>query len=75
MSFFDLLNHTTILTLFKWMIVIALTLYTFFALLITKQIKVMNKAISTQYGRFLYLFGAFHLLLAFLILILAIIIL
>ena len=75
MNLFDLLNHNTILLLFKWMIVIALFLYTFFAFLITKQIKVMNKAVSTKYSRSLYLFGTLHLLLSLLILILAIIIL
>ncbi len=71
----DFLNHLTILLIVKWMIVAGLTLYTFFAFLIAKQIKVMNKAVSTQYGYFIYGFGLFHFFAALTVLILAILIL
>ncbi len=68
-------NHLTILLLVKWMIFISLTLYSFFAFLISKQIKVMNKAVSTQYGQLIYQLGLIHFLASLLVLALALIIL
>ncbi len=72
---FDFINQTTILMAIKWMIVSGLILYSFFGFLISKQIQVMNKAVSTQYGKFIYQLGLIHFLSSILVVIIAIVIL
>ena len=71
----NFIDNFSILLLVKLMIVIALSLYSFFALLISRQIQVMNKAVSTQNGQAMYLLGLIHFITSLFVLALAIIIL
>ena len=71
----NLINNFSILLLVKLMIIISLGLYSFFAFLISRQIQVMNKAVSTQHGKAMYFLGLAHFLVSIFVLALAIIIL
>ncbi len=71
----NLINNFSILLLVKLMIIISLGLYSFFAFLIYRQIQVMNKAVSTQHGKAMYLLGLIHFFASIFVLALAIIIL
>ncbi len=76
MNFFiHFIENFSILVLVKLMIIVSLGLYSFFAFLISRQIQVMNKAVSTQHGKAMYLLGLIHFFASIFVLALAIIIL
>ena len=72
-NFINIIDQISILNVIKLMIVIGLTVYSFFAFLMMRQIKVMNKAVSTQYGSALWIVGLSHFILAISVLFIAIV--
>lgn len=73
-ALFDLLN-LTFLDLVKWMFVAGLVLYTIFALIIVRQVKVMSEAVESDANYLFQILSWLHLLMAGLLVAAAIVIL
>jgi len=64
-----------VLLFVKVLLIIAALLYLFFAFLVTRQIKVMRSTVITPYSNLIQLFGLVHLMFAFGVLLLFVILL
>lgn len=73
-ALFDLLN-LTFLDLVKWMFVVGLVVYSIFAVIIVRQVKVMSEAVESDANFLFQIMSWLHLLMAILLVVLAIAIL
>lgn len=73
-ALFDLLN-LTFLDVVKWMFVVGLVIYSIFAVIIVRQVRVMSEAVESDANSLFQIMSWLHLLMAILLVVLAIAIL
>lgn len=65
----------TAFTIVKWFLVVGLVMYTAFAIIIVKQVRVMSEAIEDGFNGLISLFSWVHLAVAILLIVLAVVVL
>lgn len=72
--FVNILLTLTLLDVTKWMLVVGLVMYSVFAVVIIRQVKVMNEAFESDLNSWFQILSWLHLLMSVALLILAIVI-
>lgn len=67
--------NLTLFDVIKWMLIVGLLMYSIFAVVIVRQVKVMNEAFESELNTWFQILSWLHLSMALLLLIIAIIIL
>ena len=73
-KFVNMLLTVTLLDVTKWMLVVGLVIYGVFAVVIIRQVKVMNEAFESDLNSWFQILSWLHLLMSVALLILAIVI-
>jgi len=68
----NLINTSSLWGLFESFVIISLLIYVFFAILVIRQIYLMNKALITGIASYIKLIGWLHLFFALLVLVVSI---
>ena len=69
------ISSLTAFTIVKWFLVVGLVMYTTFAAVIIKQVKVMSEAIEDEFNGLIIMFAWIHLGVAILLTVLAVVVL
>ena len=75
MNNLDWLLSVTLFDVVKWFLVVGLVMYSAFAFVVVRQVKVMSEAIEDEFNQTIIVFSWVHLLIAILLTILAVIVL
>lgn len=75
MNNLDWIFSITLLGVVKWLLVVGLVMYSGFAFVITRQVKIMSDAIEDGFNQVVIVFSWVHLLVAILLTILAVVVL
>lgn len=69
------ISGLTAFTIVKWFLVAGLAMYTVFAVVIVKQVKVMSEAIEDEFNGLMIMFAWMHLAVVILLTVLAVVVL
>ena len=75
MNNFNWLYNLTAFVLVKWFLVVGLMMYTAFAVVIIRQVKVMSEAIEDEFNGLITMFAWVHLAVAIFLTVLAVVVL